>query len=286
MHSLPEKPAWLNRVSILGVGLLGGSVGMSLRRSGIHVTGFSRRQLSCQAAIDAGAIDEGFTDIATACRGSDVIVIASPVDKIAELACQASESAGSKTLITDVGSTKARIVSEIESLSLPVSQKFVAAHPIAGSEKTGVGNACATLLDGKVVILTPNDSTNSKMLDRAKAFWLQAGGRLISMTPRQHDERLAAMSHVPHLIASLLASLLDEESVPLVGSGWRDMTRVASGDPAMWTAICAHNRNAILSQIDRLSDQLAMLKNTLADEDTTALTQWLEFAKSRKDATR
>ncbi|MCO8124455.1 prephenate dehydrogenase/arogenate dehydrogenase family protein [Stieleria sp. TO1_6] len=286
MHSLPDKPAWLSRVAILGVGLLGGSVGMSLRRSGIHVRGYSRRQSSCQDAIAAAAVDDAFTDLATACEGCQVVVIAAPVDKIAELAIAANDCLAADALITDVGSTKARIVAEIESLSPATSQKFVAAHPIAGSEKTGVQNACPDLLDGKAVILTPGADTATASLDRAKAFWRQTGGRILTMTPQQHDDRLAAVSHLPHLVSSLLASLLDEPSMPLIGSGWKDMTRVASGDPTMWTAICQHNRDAILAQIDRLSAELAVMREKLADPDTTSLMQWLQDAKARKDATQ
>lgn len=285
MQTLPSKPAWLNRVTILGVGLLGGSVGMSLRRQGIHVVGYSRRDSSCRSAIEAGAIDEGFTDIETACRGSDVVVVASPVDKIAELAILADQCLEQDALITDVGSTKAKIVNEIAELSASASKKFVAAHPIAGSEKTGVGNASADLLRGKLVILTPADGTAKEMVERAESFWIQTGSHLLLMSPREHDLRLAAVSHVPHLVSSLLASLLDDDSMPLVGSGWRDMTRVAAGDPGMWTAICQHNRDAILSQVDQFSDALDALRERLADPDTTALMRWLEHAKTRKDAT-
>jgi prephenate dehydrogenase len=291
MHSppekpaLPEKPAWLNRVAVLGVGLLGGSVGMSLRRCGIHVVGYSRRESSGRAAVDAGAVDEASTEIAAACSGSDVVVVASPVDKIAELAALADQSLASHALITDVGSTKAKIVRELESLSPSASKKFVAAHPIAGSEKTGVENAKATLLDNKVVILTPSDRTPAERITQANEFWLQTGCRLVSMTPAMHDKRLAAVSHVPHLVSSLLAGLLEEESLPLIGSGWKDMTRVASGDPAMWAAICQHNRDAILSQIDRLSDEVSKLRETLAADDSAALTQWLQDAKAQKDRT-
>ena len=249
------------------------------------MVGYSRRESSCRAAVDAGAVDEGYTDIEAACRGSDVVVIASPVDKIAQLASQAGESLARHALITDVGSTKARIVAEVESISPAASRQFIAAHPIAGSEKTGVEYASETLLDGKAVILTPRDDAPNELIDRAKAFWLQTGSQLVSMTPAEHDERLATVSHVPHLVSSLLASLPDDESMPLVGSGWKDMTRVASGDPLMWAAICQHNREAILSQIDRMADELLSLREKLACDDPASLMQWLEDAKARKDAT-
>lgn len=285
MQSIPEKPAWLNRVSIVGVGLLGGSVGMSLRQAGVHVVGYCRREATCDKAVDAGAIDEGFTDISKACEGSDVVVIASPVDRIPALAAEADRSLGDEALITDVGSTKARIIDEIKSLSPSAAEKLVAAHPIAGSEKTGVQHATADLLGGKLVILTPTQNTRPELVERAESFWRQTGSQTISMTPQEHDERLAAVSHVPHLVSSLLASLLDEESVPLVGSGWKDMTRVAAGDPGMWAAICAHNRDAILSQIDQFAGALDSLRQKLASDDPTELLRWLEEAKRRKEAT-
>ncbi|MCA9138211.1 MAG: prephenate dehydrogenase/arogenate dehydrogenase family protein, partial [Planctomycetales bacterium] len=240
---------------------------------------------SCRAAVDAGAIDEGFTDVAAACHESDVVVVAAPVDKIAELAILANQSLDQNALITDVGSTKGKIVDEIAASCASTAKKFVAAHPIAGSEKTGVENANADLLEGKLVILTPGDHVSEIMVRRAESFWIQTGSQLLSMSPREHDQRLAAVSHVPHLVSSLLASLLDDDSMPLVGSGWRDMTRVAAGDPGMWTAICQHNRDAILSQVDQFSDALDALRRRLADTDTTELMRWLEHAKSRKDAT-
>ncbi|MEL6107775.1 MAG: prephenate dehydrogenase/arogenate dehydrogenase family protein [Planctomycetota bacterium] len=285
MHHLPEKPDWLNRVTIVGCGLLGGSVGLSLRRSGIRVQGYARKQATCESAMLAEAVDEASVDLKTACEGADAVVIASPVDRVAELAGQVGPMVGDDCLITDVGSTKGLIVREVAAIGTAVADRFVAAHPIAGSEKTGVENATATLLDGKVVILTPDDQTLDARLARAREFWLQTGGRLVEMTPDDHDERLAEVSHVPHLIASLLASLLSENSGPLIGSGWTDMTRVASGDPEMWSAICEHNRGAILSQLDRLERQLRELRGLVSQDDAMPLRQWLVDAKRKKDET-
>ena len=284
MHSLPESPSWLRRVAILGVGLLGGSVGMSLRRSGIRVVGYNRRPDSCRAAVDVGAIDEGFTDIAEACHNCDAVVVAAPVDKIAELAATACGHCGPDTLITDVGSTKAKIVDELKRRFPQTLGQFVAAHPIAGSEKTGAANASASLLDGKAIIITPHSDARETQLRRAEAFWQQTGGEIVWMSPEEHDRRLAAVSHLPHLIASLLAQFPEDASLPLVGSGWRDMTRVAAGDPTMWTAICQHNRSAILSQIDRFGEELGRLRERVADADVKNLSDWLAAAKRRKES--
>ncbi len=256
---------------------------MSLRRCGIHVTGYNRRLESCRTAIDAGAIDEGFTDVGRACRDCDVVVVAAPVDKIAELAALAAEHCGPETLITDVGSTKSKIVEELNDRFPDVLDRFVAAHPIAGSEKTGAGNASDTLLDGKVIVITPHEGVAESRLRRAESFWRQTGGKILWMSPAEHDRRLAAVSHLPHLISSLLAQFPDDRSLPLVGSGWKDMTRVAAGDPTMWSAICEHNREAILSQLDRFGDELALLRRRVADSDSAALHDWLTEAKRRKD---
>ncbi|OYP36116.1 prephenate dehydrogenase [Rhodopirellula sp. MGV] len=285
MDALPPKPDWLNRVAVIGVGLLGGSVGLSLRRCGVKVTGYSRRESTCKTAIECGAVDEGFTELSKACEGCDVAVICSPVDKIASLAAEASAALPDQALITDVGSTKGLIVDEVNALVPTVRAQFVAAHPIAGSEKTGVENAIADLFDDKCVILTPTDQTPPAQLDRAKQFWALTGGNITLMTPAEHDQRLAAVSHVPHLVSSLLAAFPDEPALPLVGSGWKDMTRVAAGDPAMWTAICDHNRGAIINQLDHFIDELKSLKSLLAAEDSGALLRWLEHAKARKDST-
>lgn len=285
MNASSPPPSWLQRVAILGVGLLGGSVGMSLRRFGVHVVGFNRREESCRIARDVGAIDEGFTDVRDACQNCDAVVVASPVDKIAELAAVAAETCGPETLITDVGSTKARIVDELSTRFPSVLPQFVAAHPIAGSEKTGAANASATLLDGKAIIITPHQGVSEEMMRRAEAFWRLTGGDLVQMSPREHDQRLAAVSHVPHLIASLLAAFPDDQSLPLVGSGWKDMTRVAAGDPRMWAAICQHNRDAILTQIDRFSNELSVLRARVEHAHGDELLHWLDAAKDRKEST-
>jgi prephenate dehydrogenase len=266
------------------VGLLGGSVGLSLRRSGIHVVGYSRRPEGCRAAVEAGAIDEGCTQLEQACEGSDCVVVAAPVDKIAELAAAAADCLEPHALITDVGSTKARITEELLQRWPVAAARFVAAHPIAGSEKTGVEHATASLLDGKVVVLTPHPGLSTDVVERAEAFWRQAGGTVVRMSPHEHDRHLAAISHVPHLLASLLANFPEAESLPLVGSGWQDMTRVAAGDPGMWTAICQHNRHAIVQQLDRFAAELAELRTRVAGPDPAELMRWLEAAKRRKQA--
>lgn len=281
MHQIPQKPDWLNQVTIVGVGLLGGSVGMSLRRCGVTVHGYSRRPESCDIAIRVGAINRGFADLSEACDDSDVIVIASPVDRIAPLSSQVAKFTKPESVITDVGSTKAMIVDQVNQ-DPQVAKRFVAAHPIAGSEKSGVEYATATLFDGKCIIITPDDNTSQEHLSRAEQFWQLVGGRTVNLSPAEHDNCLASVSHLPHLVSSLLASNTDPKSAPLVGSGWKDMTRVAAGDPEMWTAICQHNRPAILDQLDAFSNHLQQLRDLLASGDDEKLQAWLQKAKETK----
>lgn len=256
---------------------------MSLRRSGIHVTGYCRKNVTCEEAVSAGAVDLASTDLKTACENADVIVIASPVNRIAELSQQAVSFAPQHALMTDVGSTKSKLVAEVNSLLGDSANRFIGAHPIAGSEKTGVANGRATLMDGKPVIVTPTEKNEPLHFERICEFWAITGSNVLTMSPDEHDQRLASVSHVPHLVSSLLASLIDADTAPLVGSGWTDMTRVASGDPGMWSAICEHNRDAIVNQLDRLQQELVELRTRVSDTDSADLLAWLEHAKRLKD---
>lgn len=271
---------WPKRVAILGVGLLGGSVALALKRKipGIEIVGLSRSEEKRKLAIDCGAVDIAVDNITKACRDCDVVVVAAPVDLIASMANEAIAAAPSGCLVTDVGSTKSGIVTDVPHAN------FVAAHPIAGSEKTGVTNATAGLFDGKVIVVTPASTTDAAMVKKCNQFWQLTGGRTVEMSAVEHDAHLAAVSHVPHLMAALVARLLPPDAKSLVGSGWRDITRVAAGDPILWQAICQENREAILGELDRLSDDLSVLRDLLDKNDGRALMQWLAEGKSAKQS--
>ena len=275
---------WPKNVAILGVGLLGGSVGMSIKRARprTEVIGFSRTQEKRDLAVSTGAVDRCARTVEDTCAGADVIVVACTVDHIADLAIQAAASSPEHCLITDVGSTKETIVTDVEKDSLAKS-KFVAAHPIAGSEKTGSGNARADLFDNKTIVLTPSESTATKRTQQAESFWRLTNGQIVVLSPSQHDTYLASVSHVPHLLSALICRLMPSEAKSLVGSGWRDMTRVAAGDPAMWAAICKENRQAICSQLSAAADELSSLCELLQQHDDHGLLEWLQTAKDIKD---
>lgn len=256
-----ESNSWRpRRIAIIGVGLLGGSVGMAIRRAwpDVSVVGVSRRESVLRQACEMGAITEGASDLREACRNADVVVIAVPVDQIAELVIEVSQFCSAKTLITDVGSTKLGIVHRV-SQDPDSAERFVGAHPIAGGEKAGVDNARADLFDGRTVVVTPTSQTPAKRTSEAVLFWQGVGAKVLTVAPELHDEMLAATSHVPHLIAALLVTSLPDNSQPFLGTGWRDSTRIAAGSPEVWTAICRENAEAIVNQLEHFRDGLEQL---------------------------
>ncbi len=282
----PTDKNWPRRVTVLGVGLLGGSVALSIRRQrpDVVVIGNARNQVKCDRLLAERIIDQATTSIQAACQDSDVVVVASPVDQIAPLVIAAADASRDDCVITDVGSTKARIV-QLVNKDPAAAKKFVPAHPIAGSEKTGFENATADLFDGKAVIITPSGNTRSEQVQKASQFWQLIGGQIITMDPAEHDTHLASISHVPHLVSALVARMATDQSRPLAGSGWEDITRVAAGDPTMWTAICQQNRPAILRELERLADELDVLRQTLEQPDD-AIHAWLTEAKRIKQQSK
>jgi prephenate dehydrogenase len=275
---------WPRRVGILGVGLLGGSVAMSIRRQRPKTTfvGLCRNEQKRASLACSGIVQHATLSAAEAVEGCDVVVAAGPVDRIAPMVIQAASSCPPECLITDVGSTKGQIVQAV-ACDPVASRMFVAAHPIAGSEKSGAANASATLFDGKLIILTPGAETEANRLEIAERFWRLTGGRTLQMSPADHDTHLAAVSHVPHLVSALVALMADSQSRPLVGSGWEDITRVASGDPTLWTAICQQNRAAIRRELDRFGDRLNQLRQIIDGNDDQMLWSWLADAKRSKE---
>jgi len=274
---------WPRQITVLGVGLLGGSVALSLKRARpkIRIHGLARNAAKGKYLMDNGLVDFSMGTVGEACQNSDVVVVASPVDRIAELVVSAAEHSPDHCLITDVGSTKQKIVASVGPDS-GVSRKFVPAHPIAGSEKSGPEHATSSLFDGKRVVLTPAENTPPEQLQKAHAFWQLTGGQTCEMTPSEHDTHLAAISHMPHLVAALVAKITPTEALPLAGSGWRDITRVAAGDPTLWAAICSENREAIENELKKTADELERLRQLMRDANDADLHRWLAEAKEIK----
>lgn len=284
MQQSPEP--WPRRVAVLGVGLLGGSVGLALRRQlpDVEIVGTSRNASRRDLAVACGAVQHAVDSIHEACQGADVVVVASPVDRIADMAIEAAQHSPADCLITDVGSTKAGIVEAVNRHAL-ARTKFVAAHPIAGSEKTGVQHASDSLFEGRVIVVTPAGDESEESIERAERFWALTGGQTLRMSPQQHDTHLASVSHVPHLVSALVARLPSPPARRLIGSGWRDITRVAAGDPSMWTAITSENRAAISGELRRFAEEVDGLRQLIDSASDEDLFRWLEEAKEIKDET-
>ncbi len=283
----PRENDWPRRVTVLGVGLLGGSVALSIRRkrSDVLLIGTARQQATCDRLLATGIVDQATPSIESACQQAEVIVVAAPVDCIARIVIEAAHWSPADCLITDVGSAKAHIVRDV-SQDPVAAGKFVAAHPIAGSEKTGFEHARADLFDDKVVVVTPSDQNDRQQIEKATDFWQLLGAEIHTMSAAEHDTHLASISHVPHLVSALVSRMATEQSRPLAGSGWEDMTRVAAGDPAMWTAICQQNRKAIQQELERFAGELDRLRRTLAETEssgTEPIHDWLAEAKRIKE---
>lgn len=273
------------RVAIMGVGLLGGSFGLAIRREfpDAHIVGVSRGQASRDSAIERGAIHDATEDLHKACEHADLVVVATPVDRVAEIVISIANVCDEQAIVTDLGSTKATIVSAVQA-NAAACRKFVGAHPLAGGEKTGAQHARDDLFQNRTVVITPTDATDAERVHRCRGLWLRLGSRVVVMSPHEHDQAVATVSHVPHLVASLLADLPGAESRRLAGTGWLDTTRIASGDPEMWTAICQENRLAIVAELQRFGDSVQQLQQLILHGKDAELTALLDRAKRIRDA--
>ncbi len=275
----------IRTLTIVGVGLIGGSIGLAAKRKGVAevVVGAGRQQATLDRARALGALDDTCTDVAAAVRRADVAVFCTPVNLIAEqvVACAAGCKPG--TLLTDAGSTKAAIVRAVEG-RLPKGVAFVGGHPLAGSEKRGPEHAAADLFEGRLTVVTPTPRTDPAAEARVITFWKALGARVKVMKPEEHDRALALTSHLPHLVASVLSGLLPDALRELTATGFRDTTRVAAGDPSIWTGIFLQNRAELVEALGAFQDQVSDFKTALMANDPAAVDALLARGKRNRDA--
>ncbi len=277
------------RVAILGVGLIGGSFGLALKKHGLarHIVGVARREETRDEALASGVCDEVSADAVAAAQGADLVFLASPVGAMPGLCAQIAPVVAPGCLITDGGSTKERVVRECEPLF--ANAHFVGGHPMAGSEQTGPGAARADLFENAAWILTPTPNTDGEALQLTRDIVVKVGSRLVEIAPDAHDELLAVSSHLPHLTASALVQsfLKSKAQAPqianLVAGGWRDSTRIAAGSAEMWRDICLDNALCVERALDDFLRELEYLRTLVAGRDGAALENWLdEAARERK----
>jgi prephenate dehydrogenase len=268
-------------LTIVGVGLIGGAIGLAAKKRGLagRVVGVGRDASKLEHARRLGAIDDVCLSLAEAAASADALVFCTPVDRIAEQVDEAALHCRPETILTDAGSTKASIVAAVAG-----NVRFVGAHPLAGSEKKGVEYAHPDLFVNRWTVLTPTSHTPTDALASVQSLWQALGARVRLMTPEDHDRALALTSHLPHLLASALAGMLPEDWRELTATGFRDTTRVAAGDPEVWTPIFQHNRQAVLDALDQLDGRLQEFRKALLGNDVTMIDRYLAQAKKVRDA--
>ena len=267
------------RIAVLGVGLIGGSIGLAAReRAGAEVVGWGPRPKTLETALDKGAITEVAATIEEAVHDADVVFACAPVELLTDLVSRALAAAKSDCVVTDAGSTKRPLVEAIS------DERFVGGHPIAGAETAGVANARADLFDGAAWYLTPRPDTSGILFERLHRLIVAFGARPTAIDAETHDKMLAAVSHLPHVLANVLVNqaaseVSDGEAIPRTGPSFRDMTRVAGANSDIWTGIYLTNRDAIADEIDGVINRLQSIVESFRGADEDAIRRWNDQAR-------
>ncbi len=268
------------RVALVGTGLIGGSVGLGLRRAGAEVVGHDPDTERAEQARALGAVDRLASSVAEAAAGVDVVIVAVPVAQVAGVVIDALDAGA--PLVTDVGSVKAPVVAEVEAARPQPARRFVGGHPMAGSEQEGLDGARGDLFAGATWVLTPTASTDAGAFAAVRAVVAELGADTIALAPDIHDALVAVVSHVPQLAASTLMNVADRGSdrhavmLRLAAGGFRDMTRIASGNPGIWPDICVANRDAILTALDEYLTALMQVRAYVSGGDRDGIRGVLE----------
>jgi prephenate dehydrogenase len=275
-----------NKIVIFGVGLIGGSFALALRKAHAagEVVGFGRSTATLQEAKQLGILDRIGEDAAREVADADIVLLATPVGQMAELMARIAPHLGVRTLVTDGGSTKCDVVAAARANLGNCIAQFVPAHPIAGAEKSGAAAAQADLYVGRKVVLTPLPENSAESVARVRAAWELCGAVVSELTPEQHDGVFAAVSHLPHLLSfALVHDLAQRDNRDLLlsfaASGFRDFTRIAASSPEMWRDICLANREALLQELQTYIAELNQMSAALAAGDAVALEETFRTAR-------
>ena len=285
------KQPLIPQLAIVGVGLIGGSLALALKAAGAvgEVVGIGRGAANLETALKLGVVDRVTTDLAAGVADADLVFLATPVQSLPDVAATAAAHMKSGAILTDGGSVKGSVVAQVEP-SLPVGIHFVPGHPIAGTEKSGAEAAFATLYVGKRCILTPTAKTDSNALDLVRKVWEVAGSEVVLMDVEKHDRILAAISHLPHMVAYSLVNAVgsydryEENILEYSAGGFRDFTRIASSDPTMWRDIALANREALLEMVECFERFLSELKEDIRLGDAGRLYEFFRRSKQSRDA--
>ncbi len=274
-----------NRVTIIGLGLIGGSLALAIKERQLtkEIVGVSRRQGTIRRAMSLGIVDRATLNVKNGVEGADFVILAAPVLKIIDLARRLSASLSNGAIVTDAGSTKKEIVQNLESI-LPAAVSFVGSHPLAGSEKFGLGYVDKDLFKGCYCILTRTASTNPVALARVKRFWTKLGMKVELMTPERHDRVISRLSHLPHAMAVALSNACGRSDLRLAAGGFKDTTRIASSRPELWKEIFLTNRKNITRDIRFLKKELSKIETALKRNSSKELLRLFSRAKAIRDS--
>jgi len=272
------------QITIIGVGLLGGSLGLAARQRRLAgtIVGVGHRESTLRTAHKRGAVDRYTLDTAEGVRGADLVILATPVGLFGPTMRQAAPALAKGCVITDVGSTKRAVLEAVVPL-VPRGCRFVGSHPIAGSEARSIDAARADLFEGALTVIVPTERSDPASMDAVEKLWHALGSHTRRLDAETHDRLLAESSHLPHAVAAALLHALSPEAETVTGKGFLDMTRIASGDPAMWRDILVTNADEVERSIDELEAALGELKKAMKRGDAEAVQRFLQEAKSRRD---
>lgn len=274
------------QITIIGVGLLGGSLAKACRERKLveRIVGFGRKEKRVQRAIESGVVDEGTTDVKVAVENADLVVLCSPVGTLAARLREMAPYLKKGCVVTDVGSVKGPVVSQLDAV-IPEGVFYVGSHPIAGGEKSGFEASSADLYEGAQCVVTPTDKTHPDAMKRIVQFWEQVGMQVVTLNADEHDTIYAAVSHLPHVVAYALMNTVGAVNTPnhdevlsLSAGGLRDITRIASSDPVMWRDICLANRDSLLDLIGRFENTLEDIRTQIERGDGDALKETFKNA--------
>lgn len=275
-----------NKVAIIGVGLIGGSIGLAIKKRKLagEVVGVFRRYSTLKKALKCNAIDRGVMSVGEGVLDADLIIIATPVRSIVNMAKEAVKYAKRGAIITDVGSTKALIVARVENM-LPKRRLvfFVGSHPMAGSEKNSVRFAKHDLLQNAPCIVTKTGKTDRRTLKKIVHFWDSLGTKTNVMSPSEHDRGVSLISHLPHIVAFALAGAIPLKDLPLAAEGFKDTTRVASSDPELWADIFITNKKEVVKACGAFEKYYRNISMAVAKGNYDKLVKLLKLAKSKRD---
>ena len=282
---------FIERLAVVGVGLIGGSLARVLREQEAvgEIIGIGRGEANLRKAVELGVVDRYVTDIRAGVEGADMVFLATPVRTITGLVENIAASLSPGCIVTDGGSVKEEIVVQCERL-MPPGTFFVGGHPIAGTEHSGVEASFSSLYRGRRCIITPSPETDKKALDIVVRMWQLAGSEVVLMDAAKHDRVLAAISHLPHMVAYALVNAVggydrfDESILNYSAGGFRDFTRIASSDPVMWRDIALMNRDSLLEMMDFFSKYLLQLRGVIERGDGAALEEFFARSKEQRDA--